>query len=111
MMLRDFGRFGLFFLDGDKAAGADVLPPDWTAEASKPLYPTTTPGMSYGYQWWVSNDGSYRAIGIFGQLIRVDPARKLVIVVLSAWPDAGTADRYRLTEEYVNAVKAAVDKR
>lgn len=109
MTLRDFGRFGVFMLNGGKAAGRDVLPPNWTTEASEPLYPTGIPGASYGYQWWVSNDGSYSAVGIFGQSIRIDPARKLVVVILSAWPEAGGLERYKLIEEYVNAVKKAVD--
>jgi CubicO group peptidase (beta-lactamase class C family) len=109
MSLRDFGRFGLFMLNGGKAAGKDVLPVDWTKEASSPLYPAGAPGVSYGYQWWVADDGSYRAVGIFGQSIRIDPARKLVIVILSAWPEAGGAERYKLIEEYVNAVKTALN--
>lgn len=111
MSLRDFGRFGLFALNGGKAAGKDVLPANWMKEASSPIYPSGAPGISYGYQWWVADDGSYRAVGIFGQTIRLDPKRKLVMVILSAWPEAGGAERYKLVESYVKAVTAALDEK
>lgn len=106
--LRDFGRFGLFALNGGKAAGKDVLPANWMKDASSPVFPSGTPGASYGYQWWVSGDGSYRAVGIFGQTIRIDPKKKLVMVILSAWPEAGTTERYKLVESYVQAVTKAL---
>jgi CubicO group peptidase (beta-lactamase class C family) len=34
----------------------------------------------YGYQWWINPDGSYRAIGIHGQMIFLDPKLDVVIV-------------------------------
>jgi CubicO group peptidase (beta-lactamase class C family) len=107
MSLRDFGRFGQFFLDGGRAGGRPVLPEGWTTQATRPLYATDLPGIGYGYQWWVDG-GDYAAIGIFGQTIRVDPAKRLVIVVLSAWPQATVAKNYRELGAFVAAVERAV---
>jgi CubicO group peptidase (beta-lactamase class C family) len=48
--------------------------------------------VDYGYLWWPMaagdpiHQGAFEARGIFGQHIYVNPAEKLVIVVLSARP-------------------------
>ena len=69
-------------LDGGKGS----VPDGWFAEATKTQ--TTFPGGGYGYQWWTIPGGYYAAQGIFGQVILVDPASKLVMVASSAWPKA-----------------------
>ena len=42
----------------------------------------------YGYLWWLRDSGNYAGIGIFGQLLWIDPESKIVIVTHSAWPTA-----------------------
>lgn len=83
--LRDYGRLGLFVMgNGTLADGTAVLSANWMKESTTPSkgYP------GYGYMWWLGKDGSYRATGIFGQDIDIDPRQQLVIVTLSAWPTA-----------------------
>jgi CubicO group peptidase (beta-lactamase class C family) len=88
MTLKDYGRFGLFFMQGSKIDGVSILPNGWTAEATRAQVP------HYGFQWWVKqDDGSYDAEGIFGQTIHIDPKQDLVIVTNSAWPTADD-DKY-----------------
>ena len=87
--LRDFGRFGQFVLDG----GAGVVPEGWWKAATEPQAATDTPGRGYGYGWWALEDGSFGALGIFGQSILIDRSRQLVVVLLSAWPEAVSAAR------------------
>jgi CubicO group peptidase (beta-lactamase class C family) len=88
MTLKDYGRFGLFFMQGGKIDGASILPDGWIAEATRAQVP------HYGFQWWVKqDDGSYDAQGIFGQTIHIDPKQDLVIVTSSAWPTADD-DKY-----------------
>ncbi len=85
--LRDYGRFGQFVLEGGKG----VVPAGWFEEASRRQMLGGKP-VEYGYLWWTipSTDpihtGAFRAVGIFGQSIYVNPAERLVIVVLSARP-------------------------
>lgn len=89
--LRDFARFGLFMLGGGVAGGEQILPPDWTSEASSnSIHDSVTP---YGYMWWPMADsagevhqGAYLAIGIFGQYLYIHPARQVVIAQWSAMP-------------------------
>ena len=89
--LRDYARMGMFALSGGKG----VVPDDWFAAATTnqvPPSPDLATGGGYGYQWWVLPGGRFAAIGIFGQSIMVDPAKKLVIAMSSAWPSATGAD-------------------
>lgn len=102
--LRDYGRIGLFALrEGLLPDGTKVLPDGWMAESATP-----SPGNSgYGYLWWLNNDNTYRAQGIFGQGIYVKPESDLVIVVLSAWPVAASGGS--VYNAHRNAFYDAVD--
>lgn len=83
--LRDYARIGLFALsDGVLPDGTRVLPEGWMGDSTTPsgAYP------GYGYLWWLRDGGAYAGIGIFGQLIWVEPKDEVVIVTHSAWPAA-----------------------
>lgn len=89
--LRDYGRFGLFFLGGGVVNGTSVLPAGWTINASTPKTLTGGTRVNYGYMWWPSaaapntvNDGAFAAEGIFGQAIYINPREQVVIVQWSA---------------------------
>jgi CubicO group peptidase (beta-lactamase class C family) len=88
--LRDYGRFGQFFLDGAIAGGEHILPKGWVHEASTPKRLRNGIELPYGYFWWPGTtpaerrDGAFEANGIFGQHIYINPAKKLVIVVWGA---------------------------
>ncbi len=79
--LRDYGRIGLFALgDGRLPDGTQVLPDNWIAESTSPSKGYT----GYGYLWWLSGGGVYRAKGIFGQGIYINPQENVVIALHSA---------------------------
>lgn len=102
--LRDSARFGMFALDGGKAGGRQIVPPDWFAaiaggvpDPASPRHPGNIEGRdSAGYAnlWWLpprgkaayelGDDGGFYALGAFGQQLYVVPAQKLVIVIQSA---------------------------
>ena len=68
---------------------------------------TASPGNpGYGYLWWLWIDGAYAAIGIFGQLIWVDPRNDLVIVIHSAAPHATSSEHYAHRAALVAALQA-----
>ena len=90
--LRDYGRFGLFLMNGGVANGERVLPQGWIAEASSPKM-VNGKQVNYGYMIWPfaaprgsPNEGAYQALGIYGQHIYVNPRERVVIVALSALP-------------------------
>ena len=90
--LRDFGRFGQFFLENGTIGGSSILPEGWVKEASQPTTLKNGEKLDYGYMWWTGwtpgsiEDKAYGAIGIQGQNIYINPAKKVVIVTFGAQP-------------------------
>jgi CubicO group peptidase (beta-lactamase class C family) len=88
--LRDYGRFGLFVLNGGVAGGEAILPDGWVREATSPKTLRGGAPLAYGYFWWIGTtaasqrDRAYAARGIFGQSIYINPAARVVIVVWGA---------------------------
>ncbi len=83
--LRDYARIGLYAMrNGKNKAGESVLPQGWMQASTQPS--AAYPG--YGYLWWLADDASYAARGIFGQMIVVVPEERLVIAMHNAWPEA-----------------------
>ncbi len=108
--LRDWGRVGLLALNEGRTAGGEaVTAPGWFAEATRAQAEFGRPGRGYGYQWWTYPEGVFRAYGIFGQAMHVDPERRLVVVILSAWPTATGSERSEARTGLIEAVTAAVD--
>ena len=105
--LRDYGRLGLFVMGGGVLRdGTAVVPPDWIARSIEP-----SPGSAgYGYLWWLMGDGVFRASGIYGQGIYINPANDLVIVVLSAWPVATGSEYSSHRNSFFSAVDAMLDR-
>lgn len=88
--LRDYGRFGLFFLNEGLVDGKQLLPRDWRRDATTPQQ-IDGKRIDYGYMWWLLgpdagpiHDGAFEAIGIFGQYIYINPKENVVIVVQSS---------------------------
>lgn len=107
--LRDFGRYGQLVMEGGVVNGQSIVPDGWFAAATHKQFDIGVPGSGYGYQWWTYDNGNFEGRGIFGQLLYVDPARKLVIVVLSAWSDAVGGPSPNLQRQLVTAIGNAVD--
>jgi CubicO group peptidase (beta-lactamase class C family) len=90
--LRDYARFGLFFINGGRIGGADILPAGWTLEAGSPQRLKNGKKLEYGFYWWPATptpatpdpQGAFMADGIFGQYVYLNPKERVVIVVLSA---------------------------
>ncbi|MGA7437980.1 MAG: serine hydrolase [Luteibacter sp.] len=107
--LGDYARLGQFLLDGGIAGGKPVLAEGWLADATKKHADIGTQGRGYGYQWWTWDSGAFAGIGIFGQLLHVDPTRHLVIVQLAAWPVATDDAQAKARGDFVRAVTRAID--
>lgn len=77
--LRDFGRFGLVWMDGGKRGSTQIVPPAWVAQSVAPT------SVNYGLHWWLpgNNRGDFMALGLANQIIYVSPNDKAVIVKLS----------------------------
>ncbi len=109
MKLRDFGRFGQFILDGAIINGKSIVPDDWLQQATQTQV-KLWPGWGYGYQWWILSDKTFRALGIHGQMIHIDPARQLVVVFNSAWPEAESIKRQTAADIFLKSINKEIDK-
>ena len=109
MRLRDFGRFGQFVLEDGYINGESIVPDDWFNKATQIQIPLW-PGGGYGYGWWIFNGHSFEALGIHGQMIYIDPSRKLVIAVNSAWPEADSNERHFAVANFINSISDEIDK-
>jgi CubicO group peptidase (beta-lactamase class C family) len=107
--LRDYARYGQFVLEGGRVGGQSIVPDGWFEAATRPQVQTEWPGVGYGYQWWTRDDGSFQAIGIHGQLVHIDPARRLVVAINSAWREAGSPARWSGRNEFLSAIATAID--
>ncbi|GAB5470980.1 MAG: serine hydrolase [Rhodospirillales bacterium] len=105
--LRDYARFGQLYCNEGAIGGRQVLPAAWVAacrsgdidafqETPNPAF-FDLPQACYSRQWWVldAEEGVIAALGIFGQMIYVDPRRECVVTLLSSWPDAMDTGRRR----------------
>jgi CubicO group peptidase (beta-lactamase class C family) len=106
--LRDYGRFGQFFLREGVSNSVVRLPLGWRDLAGTPQNAATNCGalypgypFGYGYQWWAfprgadaipNHDGAFTALGIFGQFIYINPLEDVVAVVWSAWSNTWVDD-------------------
>ncbi|SOC43440.1 serine hydrolase domain-containing protein [Salinicoccus kekensis] len=91
-VLRDYARFGQFFLEGGKAGGRQVLPEGWTEMAGQPVTLENGETVNYGLMWWPAwterskENKAFQAVGIHGQVIHIDPKEGVVIAISSARP-------------------------
>jgi|TARA_Y100000310_G_scaffold281529_1_gene302041 CubicO group peptidase (beta-lactamase class C family) len=100
--LRDYARIGLFAMQkGVLADGTRILPEGWMKESTTP----SKGNEGYGYLWWLGRD-YYAALGVFGQLIHINPDQNLVIAAHSAWNTAGSRAYYMHRTAFVAAVTA-----
>jgi CubicO group peptidase (beta-lactamase class C family) len=95
--LRDYARLGLLVCEG----GGGIVPAGWIAGlgtgdprafAQATAIELRSGADGYHDQWW-HRDGGVMARGIHGQLIAVHRDERVVVVVLSSWPEATDAER------------------
>lgn len=105
--LRDYGRIGLFAMGNGKLAdGTQVIPETWIEESTTP----SAGYAGYGYQWWLNDDGTYYAAGIFGQGIYINEEEGIVIALHSARQEPSNGADARLQSAlYEGIVDVLVD--
>ncbi len=108
--LADYARLGQFMLEDGRIDGKPVMAKAWMRGAVTGQQRLDDPRHDYGYLWWTDSDGSYAAMGIFGQMVYIDPARHLVIAQVAAWPHAWGKQEVAARRAFVAAVKRAVDQ-
>ena len=118
--LRDFARFGQLFLDEGARGTRQVVPRAWAlacrtgdVEAFRANYTERVerfPNAAYSKQWWTLDtvNGLHSAHGIYGQLIYVEPKRRLVVAKLSTWREPISAEHDATTYRAIDAIGKAL---
>jgi CubicO group peptidase (beta-lactamase class C family) len=85
MSARDAARFGQLFLQNGMWNEKQIIPKSWIKQSTSSHVATTTPGVSYGYLWWIAGDirgtRMYFASGTNGQRICVIPDKDVVLAI------------------------------
>ena len=82
MTAHDAAKFGYLYLNEGRWDREQIVPAAWVEASTTNQSPT--PGVYYGYQWWVMPwAGYYSAIGAQGQCIVVVPDLDMVVVFTS----------------------------
>jgi len=94
---RDLARFGQMILQHGTYNGHQIVDSSLTDDFIRGADPEvfvkwakehapTTVGFSYRNQWWVTHNehGAFSALGIFGQMIYIDPKANMVVVKLAS---------------------------
>ena len=108
--LRDYARFGQMILDG----GAGIVPAAWIETTRngvhRPGFGAPIPEGAYHNQFWIEDPRSKNLMcrGVFGQLIWIDFARRIVVVKLSSWPDFYNLDYSAATLKACHAIAGAL---
>ena len=118
--LRDLARFGQMLLDGGRVGDVQVVPESWIQDTyrggtdSRAAFASTStdarmPGGMYRNQFWLPyppQRSVLMCMGIYGQMVYIDPSRNYVAVKLSSWP---TAQNPELLGETLTAMDALGD--
>ena len=103
----DMAKIGWLYLNGGQWGGQQIISEKWVHDSTrKQINATTYDG--YGYQWWISYDKFYVAIGYRGQFIYVLPRQNMVVVFTSSLEGADFFVPENLLNKYI--VPAAISK-
>ena len=98
---RDMAKFGYLYLNEGIWDGKQVVPQGWVERSQvRQIKRNDITDYFYGYQWWVSTDNSYSAVGARGQWITIIPEKSLVVVFTNQFDD-GDGFQWSIPERLV----------
>lgn len=114
--LRDYSRFGLFYLEAfnGEGIGAQLLPSEWVQSLNQPPSDSHRSGgeryqgRGYSQHFWLPPEpkGEFMAAGIYGQYVFIDPNHNVVIARTSA--DPNWEDRQQESAHVMQLIAAQV---
>jgi len=118
--LRDLGRLGLALARGGRLGGRRVVAPDWVRSIRRggdvALFAARDeagilPHGSYRRGFWVAHSGGrsvFMALGIYGQMLYVDPQADVVVAKFSTQAVADDLECFRLEFALAERLAAAL---
>ena len=119
---RDLARFGVMLLAGGEVAGRRVVPAAWLRESwtadpdildafAQSVSGPYLPGGWYRNKFWFvprEHHVALLCLGIYGQMLYVNPGTGTVAAKLSSWPDAQSPAMLQDTLRAFDAIGAAL---
>ena len=119
---RDLARFGAMLLAGGEVAGRRVVPATWLSESwtadpdildafAQSVSGPYLPGGWYRNKFWFvprEHHVALLCLGIYGQMLYVNPGTGTVAAKLSSWPDAQSPAMLQDTLRAFDAIGAAL---
>ena len=119
---RDLARFGVMLLAGGEVAGRRVVPATWLRESwtadpdildafAQSVSGPYLPGGWYRNKFWFvprEHHVALLCLGIYGQMLYVNPGTGTVAAKLSSWPDAQSPAMLHDTLRAFDAIGAAL---
>lgn len=96
-------KIGLLYLNHGAWENKQIVSAEWITESTKEHSRWEARKLSYGYLWWLGNDGGYAAMGDGGNIIYVNPNRKLVVAVASNFLPR-PKDRIELIKKHIEPI-------
>lgn len=105
--LRDISKIGLLMLNGGKLKGKRLISEDWVEQSTSSI----DQNKYYGYLWWVDQEnGSYTAMGDFGQMLMVFPEKDLIFVRYQTCSNTPGNNMRWMGPDFIRLVKDVVNK-
>ncbi|MCL2843293.1 MAG: beta-lactamase family protein [Oscillospiraceae bacterium] len=100
MTALDMAKIGKLCLDNGTWNGKQIVSEQWIEESTKEQSRWTELNLAYGYLWWPNIGNGYAAMGDSGNVIYINPAKKLVVSIASLYKPTAK-DRIELIMKYV----------
>lgn len=103
----EMAKIGQLYLNRGIWDEKQILPPEWISESTRVHSRWAELGLSYGYLWWIidENEHSFAAMGDGGNVIYVNPAKEMVVIIASLFkPNA--KDRIELVKKQIEPIFA-----
>lgn len=93
----DMAKIGELYLNDGKLNGNQIISSKWIKDSTKQH--SRWGELPYGYMWWIV-DGGYAALGDGGNVIYVNPEKKIVIAIASRFMPRAK-DRIKLIQKHI----------
>jgi CubicO group peptidase (beta-lactamase class C family) len=99
----DMAKIGQLCLDAGYWQGKRIASAAWIEESLREHSRWRELNLPYGYLWWTGIANGYAAMGDSGNVIYVNPDKKIVIAIASLYKPTAK-DRIELIEKYIEPI-------
>ncbi|MCL2405609.1 MAG: hypothetical protein FWC92_08690 [Defluviitaleaceae bacterium] len=103
MTSTDMAKIGALYLDMGKWGDKQIVPQKWITQSLKTHSTWDELQLPYGYMWWPKIGNGYAAMGDSGNVIYINPQKKLVVSIASLFKPTAK-DRVAFITKYIEPV-------